>query len=119
MYVSVATMKVKSGKHPEARKMAKEMAEHINNDLNPEHPVHVLTPRFGKAHETIVLTQNFEDLSALDSFQRKVWSDENAKVMRAQQQEKQPPVLGATYLEFPTDQTGGDYGYIHTVDPHR
>lgn len=81
MYVSVATIQVKSGKHSEARKMAKEMAEHVNS-LNPEHPMHVLTPRFGRVHETIVFTQEFESLSALDEFQRKGWSDKKFKARR-------------------------------------
>lgn len=68
------SIKARDGKFHEALDWAKEIAEHVNS-LGPAHPVQVYVPKFGDLN-SIIWAWDFEDLAAMEAFQKKYEADE-------------------------------------------
>ena len=85
MIVFVRTARTVHGKRGEAKKWAIEIADYINA-VCPEIKCKVFIPRFGQMNQ-IYWHTDFEDLTALDVWQKKMASDEGYAKLRIHAQD--------------------------------
>jgi hypothetical protein len=85
MIVFVRSARTVRGKRGEAKKWAIELTDYINA-LCPEIQCKVLIPRFGELNRIFWHT-DFEDLTALDTWQKKLALDEGYRKLSVQAQD--------------------------------
>ena len=85
MIVFVRTARTVLGKRGAAKKWAIELTDYINAQC-PEINCRVLIPRFGEMNRIYWLT-DFEDLGALDAWQKKMDQDEGYHQLRVHAQD--------------------------------